>query len=83
MKRKILSIKLLSTGYGTHSYDTKYQGEWEDWALINCIDGKVYEPTEEEYEKYNKDCRMNWGGNVERIYTNEGITRAKVDVYYD
>jgi hypothetical protein len=83
MQRKILSTTMLSTGHGTHSYDIKYQGDWGDWALINCMDIGLYTPTEEEHEKYNKDCCMNYGGFIEKVYTEEGITRAKVDVYYD
>lgn len=83
MQRKILAVNNHRTGYGTHHYDIKYQGDWEGWALINCMDIGLYEPTEEQYEKYNKDCGMNYGGYIHKQYTNEGITRAEVGVYYD
>lgn len=83
MEKKILSAVCIATGHGTHRYDVKYQGEWGEWALINCMDRGLRSPTEEEYEKYNKDCYMNFGGYVEKKYTNDGITRAEVAVYYD
>lgn len=85
MEREILSQTCTGSGCGTHHYDVKYKGEWEAWALINCCDIHKYKPTDEEYEKYNKDCKMNWGGNVKVIYSDKetGITRAEVDVYYD
>ena len=84
MQRKILEHNCTRTGYGTHHYNVKYQGEWDDWALINCIDIHLTHPTEEQYEHYNKDCRMNWGGYVKRLGTDEnGITTAEVGVNYD
>lgn len=83
MEREILVMNLIDTGYGTHKYDVKYSGEWDDWALVNCVDTKKLKPTEEEYEAYNQDCGMNYGGAVNRIYSKDGITRAIVAVYYD
>lgn len=84
-EREILTMNLTGTGYGTHHYDVKYTGEWTDWALINCTDEHIYKPTDEQYEQYSKDAGLNWGGHVQKVYTDEetGISRAEVDVYYD
>lgn len=82
-ERKILSYNKYKTGFGTHHYDVKYVGEWEEWALINCIDRGITEPSEEEYEANNKDCGINYGGYVEPVYETEDIKRARVGIYYD
>lgn len=83
-ERKLISIHRYQTGYGTHHYIVKYKGDWGEWALINCVDEHLFDPDPEEYERYNQDCRLNFGGYVEKQSTDEqGITTAKVGVYYD
>lgn len=78
MDRKILVANLFKTGYGTHHYDVKYKGEWDDEELITAIDNKAYDnPTAEQL------VPCHFGGYVEKHYSNEGITRATVGVYYD
>lgn len=85
MEREILSMVKTRTGYGTHHYDVKYKGEWDDWALINCVDEHILKPTEEQYKEYNRDAGLNFGGHVKQFYSDKetGISRAEVDVYYD
>ena len=86
-EREILAYNRTGTGYGTNHYDVKFKGEWDDLALINCIDIGKTKPTEEEYIKYcRNDLCMNFGGYVEYIYkakTEDEVSRARVDVYYD
>lgn len=77
--RKILTYRQYKSGEGTHHYDVKYTGEWEDWELINAVDtGKTDNPTREELTG-----NFNYGGYVERIYETEDVKRARVGVYYD
>ena len=78
ISRKILSTRLLKTGYGTHLYDVKYTGVWEDWELINAIDNHKYDnPSKEDLKG------SNYGGYVHKHYETAEITRATVGVYYD
>lgn len=78
MERKILAARMIATGYGTHKYDVKYQGEWEDMDLVTAIDNRVYDnPTPEQLSI------SHYGGYVKKIYEQDGITRAEVGVYYD
>ena len=84
-RRRILACNLIETGYGTSVYDVKYQGDWNETALINCVDLSLFEPNETEYKKYSEKQDLNFGGGVFIVYRDEGtgITRAKVGVYYD
>lgn len=83
MERKIIHSRLLKTGYGTHHYYVEYTGDWNETTLINCLDANIFAPTDEEYEKYSEEMCMNFGGYVEKLSTGNGITTAKVGIYYD
>lgn len=75
MSRKILSANRFATGYGTHKYDVKYEGEWSDMDLITAIDNRKWDnPTEEDLSIGH------FGGFVKRTSDD---TSAIVHVYYD
>ena len=84
ISRKILAVKPLKSGCGTHHYEIKYQGEWDDTALINAIDTKSYEPDEERYQELLTKI-YNFGGYVDIVYEDkkEDIYKAYAGVYYD
>ena len=83
MEREIIHSRLLKTGYGTHHYYVIYTGDWNETTLINCLDIKLFKPTEEEYKEYSEVTNMNYGGYVNIISERNGITTAKVGIYYD
>ena len=79
MTKQLLARKLLKTGYGTHTYDVKYKGEWEEQELINAVDNACYKENPTEADLY---C-LNYGGAVTPIHNTGEIKRAEVRVYYD
>lgn len=83
MEREIIHSRLLKTGNGTHHYKIKYTGDWDAKALVNCLDAKLFKPTDKEYKEYSEATDMNYGGYVNIISEENGITTAKVGIYYD
>lgn len=75
MSRKILGANCYASGYGTHKYTVKYEGEWSDMDLITAVDNRKYDnPTEEDLTV------RHFGGWVNR---NSDDKYAIVHVYYD
>lgn len=66
-EKYILAKSDRQQGYDCYHYDVKYRGNYTEEELIKAIDSE----------------NSPFGGRVEKIYEKNGITRAKVTVYYD
>lgn len=75
MSRRILNARRFETGFGTHKYDVKFEGEWSDMDLITAINnGKFDNPMKEDLVPHH------YGGYVKRFSDGKS---AMVSVYYD